>query len=279
MLFLRLETIDFSGHWRGLRLTGGVLRLACVLLSGLAWLACADASAQIRLGITLEHRSYMVGEVCAAKIVIQNQINTPLVFADVYHNAELFVELVSDGSIDLPEAARRSVSRDLVIMPGGEATELVEISSLFDLKKPGGYRLRAMLRYEDSLFRSNPIAFDLVTGVEILSVKRSLSGYYDIELDYSLRYWRRSDSVHAFLVVRDSSSGSIYGTFFLGPILPVNAPAIRFDEKGRAVVVHQSGRNRYTRSVIDVDRNGASFVAQTQHLPDGRPYPQTIQKK
>jgi len=246
-------------------------RLLFILL--LAVFAVKPLLAQIQVGVILEHRAYLTGEPFTVRIQIENLLSVPMVLDREYHNAELLVELVRSRSGSVPEGERRPVSRDVVIMPGQKVTELVEITSLFPLRQSGGYKVRAAIRYEGRLHLSRPVEFDLVRGVEMLLVKRGLPGYHETELAYSLRYWKRAGGEHAFFVIEDADSGVIYGTFFLGPVVRVNPPAIRFDERGRAVAVHQSGKDRFTRSVFEVDRNGASLTEQTHHLADGQVYP------
>lgn len=244
-----------------------------LLLVGVLMAFASTVCAQLSLDLTLEHRSYVIGEVFTARVRMRNELDVPLVFDDEYRNAELFVELVRDRSSGVSEADRQPITRQTVIMPGTDKLELVEITSLFNLMQPGGYRLRVGIRHEDYLYLSASVGFDLVQGIEMLSVRRGLSGYRDVDLEYSLRYWRRSGSEHAFFVIRNTRGGSLYGTFRLGPVVRVNPPAIRFDKDGRAVAVHQSGRNRFTRSVFEVDSSGAVLVGQTHHLEDGSPYP------
>lgn len=235
--------------------------------------AAGRLSAQIEVGVELEHAAYLTGEAFTVRVQIENKLDVPLVLDDHYHNAELMIELIGTHSGVAPEGERRPVSRDSVIMPAQKAMELVEVTSLFPLKEPGGYRIRAAIRYGGRLYLSQPVAFDLVRGVEICSARRGLPGYSEITLLYSLRFWKRSGSEHAFLVIEDAGSGVIYGTFILGPIVRVTPPVILFDADGRAVVVHQSGRNRFTRSVIAVDHGGATLTAQTHHREDGSIYP------
>lgn len=249
-------------------------RLPLVLLL-VVLLVCPAARtvAQVDIGLSLEHRSYVIGEAFAARVRVRSELDVPLVFDDDYRNAEFFVELIRDRSSGLSQSDRQPISRQTVIMPDNEKLELVEITSLFNLTKPGGYSVRVGVRHDDYLYQSAAVGFNLVEGIEMLTKRRNLSGYRDIDLEYSLRYWHRSGGEQAFFVIRDTKNGSLYGTFRLGPIVRVNPPAMRFDKQGRAVVVHQSGRNRFTRSVLEVDPGGAMLVGQTHHLADGSPYP------
>lgn len=252
---------------------------ACRRLLRRAWavgvLFCASAAVgQIELNLSLEHRAYLLGEPFAAKVRLQNELDVPLVFDDDYRNGELFVELLHSKSAGIPDASRQPVSRATVVMPGNSKIELVEITSLFNLVQAGGYSLRIGVKYEGDTYLSPPVGFDLVQGIEMQTVRRRLSGYRDIDLEYSLRYWKRMKGEQAFLVIRSSHDDSaIYGTFLLGPVVRVTPPAIKFDSQEKVIVVHQSGRNRFSRSVFEVDSGGASFIEQTHHLEDGRPYP------
>ncbi len=250
----------------------GLLIAACVctLFPGRLLLA------QIQVGVSLDEHAYLTGEAFTVRVRVENRLAVPMVMDNDYHNAELLIELVRRRGGAAPETQRRPVSRDTVIMPEQMAVELVEITSLFDIRDLGGYQVRAAIRYAGQLYLSQPVAFDLVRGVEIHSARRGLPGYHDIELLYSLRYWRRGGGEQAFMVIEDAAKGSIYGTFVLGPLVRVTQPAIRFDGQGRAVSVHQSGRNRFTRSVFTVDPGGAAMTDRTHHLPDGQPYPGSV---
>ncbi|MBT3193233.1 MAG: hypothetical protein HN341_11820 [Verrucomicrobia bacterium] len=225
--------------------------------------------AQVRIGLKVDHRIVMEGEPTVATIVIQNDSDAPLVFNEIYHNAELEVSIRRDrGS---REPTYEKLDRDFVIMPDDRTTELVELTSFGDIRDPGSYQIWAQVRHDGRIFASRPQGFDVVHGIEMDSRERQLRGYRNSRLTYSLRYCARDGAEYAFLVVRDVVRGVSYGTFQLGNLVRIGKPAMNFDDKGRLVVAHQSGRNRWTRSVIAVHRDGAAFEEQTHHLPDGSP--------
>ncbi len=245
----------------GARLVGTLLTL--MLLATEGW-------AQIRIGVELEHRTMMVNEAAVVTIVMQNDAEAPLVFNRIYSNAELEVSVVRTQAAGEP--IFELLNREFVIMPGDCYTNLVELTSLRDMRTPGTYKVQARVRYNEHIHTSQAQAFDVVQGIELASRTRPLSGYRDVQLSYSLRYCSRDASESAFLLIEDPERGISYGTFMLGPIVRVGPPAMRFDSKGRIVVAHQSGRERFTRSVIQADRDGASLVSQTHHRLDGSPY-------
>ena len=241
--------------------------LSCCLLL----LVQAHGFGQVRLGVNLSRRSYIVGESITATLTIESQSTIPLVLGRDYHNAELYLELSGGrhGTRGLPD--RRRVQRDLVIMPGSALREVVEITSLYTFLRPGNYRVNAVLVQEGRSFHSATFAFDVISGIEMRSFRQMLPGYSDIEIVYSFRYASREGREEAFMVIQSSDGRSLYGTFRLGPLLRMFQPVFRRREDGSIVVVHQSGRNRFSRSIFVVDRGGAEFIEQRHFRPDGTP--------
>jgi hypothetical protein len=253
-----------NSSWYAFGVRAGVVGGLFALL-----LCVSPAVGQIGVGIKMDHRVVMEGEPTVVTIGVQNGSETPLVFNKVYHNAELQVSLRRGRATGDPVYKR--LERDFVILPDDRGDNLVELTSLKDMRRPGSYQIWAQVLYDGRVFTARAYAFDVVHGIELISVQRHLRGYESIRLTYSLRYCARGGAEYAFLVVKDTMRDVLYGTFRLGTLVRVGDPAMSFDAKGRLVVVHQSGRNRFTRSVIATHRNGASFEAQTHHLPDGTP--------
>jgi len=256
-----------SGFTRS-RGIGAAVGMICILA-----FACRT-EAQVLLGVEFENQAVVEFEPVVLTVTIRNDGETPLVFSDYYRNAELEI-LVRSHEQSLLQADKVAVERDLVIMPGNETRELIELSSIYSLKETGGYRIAAQVRYDDKAFRSRQRILDVVRGIDILKRTRNIPGYEDFRLTYELRYWRRNGSEYLFMVVKDKERRLSYGTFQLGRIVRFFKPEIRFDGKGFVTVVHQSGRMRFTRSIFEPGRNGIRFVEQTHHLESGDPYPRT----
>ncbi len=240
-----------------------------ILMAFLCLMNCADA--QVEVGLSLESRSFMKGESVALKVVVRNESDTPLVFNEVYRNAEMFVAVYRTPLRSDPTF--QALDREFVIMPEDDAEELVELTSLGNLYEAGGYAVQVQVRYDGNRYTSRPLAFDIVQGIELASLRRSLSGYAGRKIYYSLRYCSRDGSEYAFLVVSDPDKGITYGTLKLGPIVRIHPPAMKFDADGSLVVVHQSGRERFSRSVIRADFDGCVLESQSHLLEDGTPFP------
>lgn len=224
---------------------------------------------QVHMGITLPRRSYVVGESIAATVVVQSQSPMPLVLGREHHNAELLLEISSNQGGRGRQPERKRVQRDIVIMPGTTMRDIVEITSLYNFLGPGNYRLHAVLLHEGAGYLSATFAFDVVRGIEMRALRQMLPGYSDIELVYSFRYASREGREEAFMVIESPDGRSLFGTFALGPLLRLYQPVIRARADGTVAVVHQSGRNRFSRSIFRVDRGGAEFVEQRHFRSDG----------
>ncbi len=241
------------------------IAFSCILL----FLLQASAVAQVRLGVNLSRRSFVLGEAITATMTLQNQSPVPFVLDREHYNAELMLEL-SGGSLGrrgLP--VRRRVYRDFVIMPNATIRDLVEITSLYEYLGPGNYQVDLVMNFDGRTFHSATFVFDIVPGIEMRSFSQMLPGYLDVEVNYSFRYASREGREEAFMVIQSADGRSLYGTFALGPLLRLYRPVIRARDDGSIVVVHQSGRNRFSRSVFMVERMGATLIEQRHFRPDG----------
>ncbi|MFU8779799.1 MAG: hypothetical protein ACNA71_02085 [Kiritimatiellia bacterium] len=247
-----------------------MIKRCFVLIGGCLLLFQAGAFGQVRLDIAVPRRSYVVGEPITATLALQSQSTMPLVFGGEHHNAALFLEIRSShtgrGAPD-----RRTVSRDFVLMPRSTYRDVVEVTSIFDFLAGGNYRMSVVVVHAGISYRSPLVVFDVVPGIEMQSFRQMLPGYDDIEVVYSFRYATRAGREDAFMVIESSDGRTFFGTFALGPLLRLYQPMVRARSDGSIVAVHQSGRNRFTRSIFAADRSGAEFVEQRHFRPDGTP--------
>lgn len=247
----------------------------CVSLCGALWLSTTAGFGQVEIGVELEHESVIEFEPIVVTVTIRNAGETPLVFSEFYRNAELLIRVHPQKDMVRPDRDHFAIKRDLVIMPGNVAKEVVELSSLAALHKEGNYRITAQVRYEGETFSSRQAIIKVVRGIELISREKNIWGYEDIRLTYELRYWKRDQSEYLFLIVKDKQNALSYGTFQLGRIIRFFQPEIHFGNEGHVTIIHQSGRKRFTRSVFEPERGGILFSEQTHHLENGDPFPGT----
>ena len=241
-------------------------------LSLLALVWSTTAMAQIRVSLEPEHNSFLMHESVIIKVKIANDTDIPLVFSKTYSTSSLRLRIRKSSAAPAMSDACELI-RDFVIMPGKSHTVLVEAGELYDFKKQGNYRMVAEVDYGTVRFKSAERIVDIVSGIEIARMTRPLPGYIDTGLTYTLRYWMRDRTEYLFLCAEDRLRDVWYGTFQLGPIVRFRDPEFVFDSNKIMHVLHQSGRERNSKSSFRVSENGIDFYEQTHWLPDGRPYP------
>ena len=243
-----------------------------LLIALLIALALPTAHAQVRVKLEPEHNAFIVNEAVILKLTVINDTDIPLVFSETYSNSSMRLRIRrSKANPALGDFC--PFTRELVIMPGKERTELIEAGEIYDFKRVGTYRMVAEVVYGDVRFSSREKLVDIVTGVEIASISRPLPGYVDTALTYSLRYWMRNHTEYLFLCAEDRMRKVWYGTFQLGPIVRFRDPEFEFESNHVLNILHQSGRERLSKSTLHISENGINFAQQTHWMPDGRPYP------
>lgn len=257
--------------------TGGAW-LGTALVIGLMYGPLQPAVGQVRIGVDVEHESVLENEPVIATVSIGNDADTPMVFGPDAFNATLTLVLRRGvrRMEELPADTMRQANRRIIVLPGEVHREMFDLGSLFPMHEQRTYRLSVRIEHEDIAYSSRERVFDIVSGIEIASAVYPVPGYRDRKLTYSLRYWRRRQSEHLFLVVNDRAAGIAYGTFDLGRMIRFTPPVLRYDHIGTISVVHQSGRERFTRSRFSISGEGVDFRDQDHMLPDGSPYPRDV---
>ena len=150
-----------------------------------------------------------------------------------------------------------------------------EVGDWHRLTRPGTYTIRVEAKFAGRVYESNPVTLPVVTGLVLAETQQVLPGYPDRQRRYGLRYWKRDGHEHLFLRVDETVAGVNwnYGSVDLGRLVRFFQPTLSVDREGRVRVVHQSGRDRMTRSFFKSDPDQLRFVNQTHHLPTGEPYP------
>ncbi len=252
------------------RLPGGLAMALLALLSG-----PVPMVAQIRVNVEVEHESVLPNEPVSVIVTMVNDADTPLVFGEDNYNAQMILMLERGVRRTEERIAdtTRPVKRHMIVMPGETHRELFELTSLFNMHEQRTYRVHVVIEHEDLRYRSRDRVFEVANGVELHSAVHPVPGYRDRRLTYSLRYWRRNQSEHLFLVVSDEANDIAYGSFDLGRLVRFRNPTLRYDRSGQIMVIHQSGRERFTRSLFAISGEGVDFVEQEHFLSDGTVYP------
>ncbi|MBM4147979.1 MAG: hypothetical protein FJ224_02895 [Lentisphaerae bacterium] len=247
----------------------------------LAIRANAIGPGDLGMAVQMEHRSYLKFENIHAFVTVRNSGFDEISVVDPSENRDVTLKPVLERlpGGQLPEEEDRPGIRPFRLRSGAKELVHFDVTKWFGPLAQGKYAISVEFRLGSASYRSEKILFDVVGGIEITRQQRSVPGYPDRVLTYSLRYWHRPDRGHPaewlFLVVDDEDEGLNYGVFNLGRLLRVTHPEMDIEPGGIVRVVHQMGRDCFARSVLSVSGAGVHFVDQTLHLPHGEPYPRS----
>jgi hypothetical protein len=244
----------------------------------------AETVGDLRLGLELEHPSLLLFEPIHAFGKLENLSGETVVVGDRDSGLPTTLSLIVERlpREDVPERESRPRPEDLVLVYGKPETLHFDLAKWYDLARTGKYVTWIEVDWRGVAYRSNKVVFDVVRGIELERVIRSVPSYPDLQWTYSLRYWTRPhkgrNAEYLFLSVDDLPNGMNYGVFQLGRLVRVFKPEVQIDPYGLVRVVHQSGPDCFARSTLAVSSSGVYFLDQTYHLPNGETHPTTEER-
>lgn len=250
-------------------------RAACIApvaaLAMLPGLCRGDVGVNLRM----EHDSLLQFEPVLTFLSLVNDSDRELVI-DPEHpeSTNLKIDYVVQTAAGEPVSRKNShpIVESIRLYPDERRDLMLDLARWFPLLSMDRYVARARVQTGGRAYESNAVFFEVVRGIEIKSVTRTVPGYTDLTRTYSLRYWPRNRQEYLFLTVNSEAEELNYGVFQLGTLVRFFQPVIEVDRFGDVQVVHQSGSDRYTRSLLKSTRRGVRFVDQTYHHEDGRIY-------
>ena len=147
--------------------------LVSVLAVFLFFAALSNVQAQLAVSMTLSHTGYLLYEDVDAKVYFRNLSGRPLVFGE---NEKLrgtlsFSIIGPDGKKRklLNKKLARNLLTGIVLNAGATESVIAPISRMYDLTKPGGYSIYAVITHPllDSAYKSPETAFSVFNGVRV----------------------------------------------------------------------------------------------------------------
>jgi hypothetical protein len=248
---------------------GGLFMLLALLWGPLG------ADGELRVKLRLEYTSYLQFEPVNAYVTIENDSDYELVMGKNEKDGNSRIEFLVERDKDrvAPRTEKRAIVTNFKIKRAETYEVLRDVTTWYDMTTMGRYTIRAVVYLNGQPLMSSPAIVDIVSGIEVASKTRAVPGYEDLVRTYSLRYWSRGGVEYLFLSVDEESTKLNYGIIELGPVVRVSKPVVDVDKNGNVIVVHQSSRDRYTRTVFKSTRSGVEFVDQKYLLENGASYP------
>ncbi|MBN2301885.1 MAG: hypothetical protein JXN60_05150 [Lentisphaerae bacterium] len=242
-----------------------------VISAVLLFFAVTAAGDRLDVGITVEYSTVLRFESINASIRITNNSGIPFVIGSEEKSGGPVIRLEVDKKQHESSMMLRKEYgvRNLVVDPGDSEAVVCDIGLWYDFTVEGKYLVTAVVYWMGQRYISNCVVVNVVPGIEIAKTTKSLVGHPDHIRKYSLRYWVRNKTEHLFLSIDDENEKVNYGVFRLGKIVRVFQPTLEVNPGGSVTVIHQSGKDMYTRSVLASTTNQVALIDQTYHLKNG----------
>jgi hypothetical protein len=233
------------------------------------------SAAELTLRLKLEYSRYLIFAPVHAVVTVHNQSGQTFGFYETPGEAgdrslSFLVERKPGGPA--PRLDNGPVVKALRLLPGEKRQVMRDLSLWFDFTDYGSYTVTVTADWHGRRFESNTARLDIVSGLPILSVRRSVPRQPNVIRRFTLSYLARGGKEQAFLSVTSDAGEKSFGCFGLGPIVRVFRPVMDFDAAGTLRVVHQSGGDRYTRSTFRFTGDVVVFMDQDYFGSDGLPY-------
>ncbi len=243
--------------------------------------ASAVRAQSVGLDLSLEFDTYLAHEMIPLKLTVSNHGATPFIIDDygayVSNSISIFVKHESEGYLDPTVKAKPVPS--LMLAQGQSDDLIIPVDAYFPMQRTGKYTVQAFARRtvegraEPESVSSRILVFTVVNGMEIGSESRIVPGSDSLSRRYSLRYWARGQHEELFLRVDEFPEDKAVALFRLGYVVRYETPKIEFFPDGKIEVVHQVGRDRFVKTVIQSDLSRLEVVDRQRLLdPNQSPY-------
>jgi hypothetical protein len=245
----------------------------CLIL--IAVLSCGTplARAQVDFSCRFPVTQVLAYEALPAVVTVHNHGPRPL--RNEGTNAFTLAFEISDGTGALrPLRPGRAPALPTQVDPGATITFTNDLQMLYDIDGLSAFNVRARLLAESRWYGTDKSFVDVSPGAVLLRVDQPLD---DGGLrTYTLRSLNREGRDRLFLRIDDEASGIAYAAVELGRLVAMGKPTLRFDNSGRAHILHLSGPNQFTYSIFTTDGQPVSQeivrgeASSVRLEPDGR---------
>lgn len=222
---------------------------------GAVWLAGSSLTlGQLEISCRLPHTRLLQYEPLSAQVTVQNNTPAPVVLKEADGAAIFFFDIEESPGRLVERAEGPLLKEPLTVPPREKVTFQVNLLTAYQIRSTGPYAITARIQWDNRVFVSPKVLFDVVPGLEIARLTalapEAADGGRRVLM---LRTLDRNRSDHVFLRIDDGAGSLCYGVHDLGTIIRMNDPLLAMDHTGRIHVLHQSGPTRYTHSVYSAD--------------------------
>ncbi len=230
-----------------------------ILLALLALAAFSQAlQAQIRVGLSIRHRLYIMYEPIIATITVTNLSGRDLPLSDEDGQPWFGFEIIRDNGQPVAPLDPNYQLTPLIIPAGKTVKRSVNLNALYPVRDFGLYRVRANIyfsplkRYFQSAAENVEISEGKIIWQQVVGVPDGEKGAGGTR-KITLLTFRRADSNYLYARVEDNETGAVFCTYPLGRLVGGVEPQIELDVLNRLHVLQVVGPKVYLYTRIGTD--------------------------
>lgn len=253
------------------------LGLACFVASE----ALAQASravvnkATVELQITLVRALFLPGEPVEVEVALRNSSGRTLVFSPNDDWLDMDVYSITSRTGEGTKVAQfKPVLVDAAFkLESAKAVKTrVDISSAFDLMRPGRYKLTASAAYTGSTTRAiaEPVIFHVTLGAKLWEQEFGMRAESDAQPEtrkYLLQRLTSEKDLRLYATVTDATEANIIRQVPLGRAAGNDSPQAKLDRLNYLHVLHHTAPRLFTHTVVNPQ--GELLRRETYESPGG----------
>jgi hypothetical protein len=247
---------------------------------GLALLSCVAAipraDAQIALQLSMERDNYILYEEIPLVVIIHNLSPRPVTLTSDDPDTSWLQLQVFQREADMIKELRPMVLNDEIVVPPQQSiSRQINLTNLFELRRPGLYKVQGSIKSGKVTAASRAFEFSLTKAQEVWRTTVGVPGETqeeDSSRTYSLQLRRGADHDYLYACVRDDNAGLVYGMLPLGVYISLEPPSVMVDGRTDLHVILRNGPRQMGYAKIDVygrildraiytDLNSAPYLA------------------
>lgn len=246
----------------------------CFALLLIVQVWCSSASADVHVSLKMAHLEFLQYEKMNAFVTIYNDEDYNVIVDSTKTNRTDALRFNIRHNMKKPAVRinRLPLADYIHLKPGEKKTIMLDLGMWYSVSPVGSYDIVAELEHGGRVWQSKRALVDVVDGIEIKSVRRSIPGNPNRIRKYSIRYWTRDRKESLFFRAEEEDAEMVYGVYFLGGLIRVFKPALDVDRKGNITIMHQSGRSLFTKTTFKSEDYAVRFVDQIYVDENGKKY-------
>jgi len=225
------------------------------LLPALLAASFAPLSAQVAVGLRLEHGQYVAGEAVSVTLTMTNNAGQDMVFQD--DGRVNWLDFVMKDEHGAPVSPLAKPAFGAMRLPVGQTlARSMDLTRLFRLSQLGTYSVHAVVRQpgpRSEGFLSNRLLFTITNAHPVWSQKVGVAGRPGETREYRVMTYSGEQKTKLYVQVNDVRSGSPIQTYSLGEAMMFRKPMSAIDSSQNLHVLYLSTPAVWVHACIDTD--------------------------